>query len=511
MNSNSLPGDSISKNAAPATDAAPSGKNGGQPQGLPRRALLKGSLLAAASASLWGVGKSRAESTSAILSNHKPNNIIFCVSDGMSTGVLAMAEEFSKLTRGRGTNWIRLAQTPGVTNGLMETASLNSAVTDSAAASSAWSSGHRVNNGAINITPDGKEHQPIGPAFQQEGKKFGIVTTATITHATPAGFAVCQAVRSEENEIAEKYIGLLDVALGGGRTFFDPGQRPDGVDLWERARGLGYDVCMTREDLLNADDAALKLLGTFSNSHLPYVIDRPNSPGWRGKIPTLSEMARAAIARLKQGSNGFLLQIEGARVDHAAHHNDIGALLQEQLDFDDAVGVALDFARERGDTLVIVTSDHGNANPGLNGVGLGYAESSQAFSGVADARESFHSLLVWAKGKLTRPQGLGEAELAARIRESLGFEPAEDEAAALLTCANGDPFSSWSRQLSNFWGLLGQIAGNHNGVGWTGISHTSDPTILSATGPGSEEFSGYLRNDAISTRLRALGNLPASG
>jgi alkaline phosphatase len=470
---------------------------------MPRRSFLKGGLLAAASAALLPAGRAGAQTSPAILSTGKTRNVIFCVSDGMSAGVLGLAEEYSGHTRGKGTHWVRLARTPGTISGLMDTASLNSLVTDSAAASSAWGSGVRVNNGALNVSPDGRHHQPLGPYFKNAGRKFGVVTSATVTHATPAGFAVCQGSRSEENEIAEGYLGLVDVALGGGKTFFDPSQRPDKRDLWQEARGQGYSVCLTREELLQAAGAG-KLLGTFSNSHLPYVIDRPNSPGIAGKIPTLAEMTRVAIESLNQEKRGFLLQIEGARVDHAAHHNDIATLLKEQLDFDDAVGVALEFAANSGDTLVVVTSDHGNANPGLNGMGPAYGGSSQTFEQVAKARESFHSLFLWAQGRLTRPEGLGIPEWSARVREGLGILPSNEEAAALLQCVKEEPFANWNRQLANFWGLMGQVTGNHTGIGWTGITHTADPTILHATGPGASEFAGLIRNDAVCPTILGL-------
>jgi len=472
--------------------------------GIPRRSFLKGGILAAASATILSGAKSRAQDAPpAVVSSEKVRNVIFCVSDGMSAGVLGLAEEYSLLTRKRGTHWIRLAQTPGAVSGLMDNASNNSLVTDSAAAASAWGGGVRVNNGVLNISPDGRQHLPLGPQFKHAGKKFGVVTTATVTHATPAGFAVCQQSRNEENEIAEKYLGLVDVALGGGRSFFDPSQRPDKRDLWEEARAQGYVVCMNREEMQQAADAG-RLIGTFSNSHMPYVIDLPGSPGLQGKIPTLAGMTQVALGILNKEPNGFLLQIEGARVDHAAHHNDIAALLQEQLGFDDALGVALEFASQNEDTLVVVTSDHGNANPGLNGIGPAYSGSTTSFENVAKANASFLALMTWAKGKLTRPEGLGIAEWSSHIQQNLGILPTEKEAVALLDCVKEEPFANWNQQLANYWGLLGQVTGNHTGIGWTGITHTADPTILHATGPGAGEFSGLVRNDAVHNKILRL-------
>jgi alkaline phosphatase len=138
----------------------------------------------------------------------RAKNVIFMVSDGMSLGVPSLAEPFSKLVRQRPTAWYQLAQSREVSHGLFETASLNSLVTDSAAASSAWNSGSRVFNHYINVLPDGTQLVPLGPLAQQAGRKVGIVTTATVTHATPAALLVAQADRNSEQEIARQFLHL---------------------------------------------------------------------------------------------------------------------------------------------------------------------------------------------------------------------------------------------------------------------------------------------------------------
>jgi alkaline phosphatase len=112
-----------------------------------------------------------------------------------------------------------------------------------------------------------------------------------------------------------------------------------------------------------------KVLGLFYDSHLPYTIDHIHSDALKRTVPTLAEMTRKALEILGDAPNGFLLQVEGGRVDHAAHANDAASIMWDQLAFDDAVEVVYEFVAKRDDTLMIVTSDHGNANPGLNGMG----------------------------------------------------------------------------------------------------------------------------------------------
>jgi len=439
----------------------------------------------------------------------RPANLIFCVSDGMSGGVLCLAEAFSLQTRGRGTRWALLLRESGVTHGLMDTASLDSLVTDSAAASSAWGGARRVNNGSINILPDGTASMPIGRLAKAHGLGFGLVTTATVTHATPAGFAANVPARSEEFEIAPQYLDCVDVILGGGSLFFDPSKRPDGVDLIQKFSQSGYAIVRNREELANATGSR-KILGLFAEGHLPFVIDRPSDPSCKDRVPTLAEATSSALRLLAGRGTGFLLQIEGARVDHAAHHNDIATLLHEQLDFDDALGVALDFAEKDGNTLIIVTSDHGNSNPGLNGTGPAYTESTTAFAKIAGATGSFYALSEWAGERIKNGEAPEPHEFAARAAETLGFYPSHSEAMRLLEYLSAKFEPDWSIQHANYWGLLGRVAGNHFSTGWTGISHTSDYTIVTAKGPGAERFAGLLRNDTIGAYLRELLDLEAA-
>src|SRR5690606_29238319 len=98
---------------------------------------------------------------------------------------------------------------------------------------------------------------------------------------------------------------------------------------------------------------------------LPYALDREHDETLKKKTPSLAEMVGTAIRHLQKHRNGFVLQVEGGKVDSGAHANDVGGLLYDQLAFEEALAAALAFAESDGNTLVIVTTDHGNANPGL--------------------------------------------------------------------------------------------------------------------------------------------------
>ncbi len=422
------------------------------------------------------------------------------VSDGMSPGVLTLAEAYSKLTRKHGTQWYSLFNDRNAARGLMDTASANSMVTDSAAASSSWGGGQRVNNGSINVSTDGREITPIAAILKKKGVRIGLVSTATITHATPAGFASSVSKRGDEDDIAPQYLDRVDVLLGGGSGHFSPKDRADKRDLSGDFAKAGYDIVNNRDSLLASRGE--KLLGTFTRGHLPFSIDRDQNPAMAAAVPTLTEMAQAALTRFLASDKPFLLQVEGARIDHAAHLNDIGALLGEQLAFDDALAAVMVLIGKRDDILLVVTSDHGNANPGLNGMGNGYAESTQRFARITNMKASHERLFAeWAKTK-----GGTTDQLTQLIKQHLDFTLKSEQAAALIEIFEKHPVVEWNEQLSKPEGLLGQFAGNHTGIGWTGTTHTSDPTLVSAVGPQSGRFTGMVRNtDVFGHLMEMLG------
>lgn len=413
------------------------------------------------------------------------------VSDGMSNGVLTMAENFSRLSRGRGTRWWELINDPASVRGFMESSSANSFVTDSAAAASAWGGGVKVNNGAINIRPDGSESTPILRELKKLGRRTGLVTTASVTHATPAGFAAVTGSRDDEHLIAPQYLGVVDLIMGGGKNFFEAEKRVDSRDVLTPYAKAGYELIEDRDALLKSKSD--KVLGLFSGGHIPFEVDRLNSTELMGKVPSLAEMSEVALRNLSGHPEKFLLQIEGARIDHAAHANDVAGLLWDQLAFDDAVAKVLELVAGRNDILVVVTSDHGNANPGLNGTGKRYAGSNAAFERIIGMTGSYEKLFEdWGRSPENTPE-----RLAAMIKDRLGFSLKPEESAELYASVTTGKVSEWSAQHKNPHGLLGQFAGNRTGVGWTGTSHTSDPTMISVIGPQAERFSGIVPNHEV--------------
>lgn len=476
--------------------------------GFSRRELMKLVGLTLATSAMPGtvsIASAQSSATPRLKRQSNLRNVIFMVADGMSTGVVSLADSFSRLVRSpqQQTNWMTLMRTPGVVQGMVESYSLNSMVTDSAAAASAWGSGSRVNNGTLNYLPDGRAMTPLARLMQQAGKRVGLVTTCTITHATPAGFAVNELKRGSERQIAQSYLSNgIDVLLGGGSRFFDAGSKEDQPDLRPQFVEKGYSVWSSRNDLL-AGKAPDKVLGVFASGHLPYTIDQNQSEELKAQVPTIAEMTQAAINSLSKGRDGFFLMVEGGRVDHAAHANDAAAILWDQLAFDDALGVALAFAAGRDDTLVVVTTDHANSNPGLNSMGSRTGGTNACFARLGNITASASAML----SAINKSEG-GVSEQAVKevLQKTTQLEIPDNHVQALTRILRKEKIEELNSQHANAVGVLGQILGNFTGIGWTGVSHTADYTTLSAIGVGASAFQGMSRNiDAFAFITDMLG------
>lgn len=434
-----------------------------------------------------------------------PRNIIFMVSDGMSAGVPTMADHYLQISEGKGSFWRSLMMDPQVVHGYQDTRSLSSLVTDSAAASSSWGSGQHVWNGMINMYPDGTKLRMLYDLLGEAKMRRGLVSTATITHATPAGFAVHVNQRNDEEQIAEAYLDAgIEVLLGGGHRFFGADKRKDQKDLYAAFGAKGYAVVRDRTALEATQKSAPtgKLLGIFSDSHIPYAVDRKHD-ATLGSVPSLEDMTRAAIAQLRGAPEGFILQVEAARVDHAAHSNDAAGVLLDQLEFDRAVQVAVEFARQDGETLVVITSDHGNSNPGLNGSGSGYFNATAGLKTLAGMKCSYEVILKnFAATVDSKPMVESTvAGVQSVMEENLGLKLTPDEAQLVSDALTGSSALKKVKQYQTVGSALAIALGNHSHIGWTGRQHTNDYTVVTALGPGAAAFGGLNQNTSFFGKL----------
>ncbi|MFD2603384.1 alkaline phosphatase [Flavobacterium suzhouense] len=418
--------------------------------------------------------------------NKKAKNIIFMVSDGMSTGTLNMADLYLNRKTGKGSNWLQLYKEQRINRALMDTASASSIVTDSSAGSSSWGGGFRVNNGSLNVGPNGEMHMPIWQKFKKAGKMAGCVTTVPITHATPAGFCVNSKSRNAQEDIAEQYLELgFDIMMGGGNNYFSADIRKDKKDIYALYKAKGWQVARTRQEMIAADNSK-PVLGVFADDGLPYNIDRTNDKSLTDTTPTLAEMAQKAIDRMKGNKNGFVLQIEAGKVDWGAHANDIGALLYDQVAFDEAIKVAIDFASKDGETLVIITTDHGNANPGV----IYGKDSNNNF----DSIQKYTHTNEWILNSIKPDNTI--AQVREIVESANATAISEEDAKTVLTYYDG--LHKEEGGLYNYkkvpFKTFAQIQQKHNSVGWISMDHSADYVELAMFGPGSELLKPFVKN-----------------
>lgn len=418
--------------------------------------------------------------------NKKAKNIIVLVSDGMSSGTLNMADIYLNRKTGKGSNWLDLYKQEKVSRALMDTASASSIVTDSAAASSSWGGGFRVKNGSLNVGVNGERHLPIWQKFKKAGKMAGCVTTVPITHATPAGFCVNSDSRNAQDAIAEEYHKLgFDIMMGGGNNYFASDKRKDKKDVYADYKAKGWQVIRTRSEMMNAANDK-PILGVFADDALPYSIDRKSSPDLTKATPTLAEMAQKAIDRMKNHKNGFVLQIEAGKVDWGAHANDTASVIYDQVAFDEAVKTAIDFAEKDKETLVIITTDHGNANPGII-----YGKNA---NDNFDSIQKYTHTNEWILNEI-RPSST-VAQVKAIIDYANPKTVTEEEAKVILSYYSGDMDKEGG--LYNYRKLpfkaFAEMQQKHNSVGWISMDHSADYVELAMYGPGSELLKPFIKN-----------------
>jgi len=451
-----------------------------QPRSSSRRDFLK---FAGLGSLVFGAGSARAlgadgREASANSAQRQAKNVIFMVSDGMCFSVLTAAQTYLTRTEKRSANWMKMYAERPVVRSLCETDSASGIVTDSAAAASCWGIGERINNGVLNITPDGRKPLTLVQKMNAAKKRCGLVTTATATHATPAGFVATVQKRSDQKAIAAQYLERgVDVVLGGGTQYFNE-------DLQAAYRKAGYAVALNRDQLL-ADAGKAPLLGLFSKSHVPFEVDRLNSAELKASTPTLSEMTKVALQRLSSAPEGFFLLVEGGRVDHAAHGNDGAAAIREQVAFDEAIATVLAFVDKNPDTLVVITTDHGTGGFNVNGLGSedfdtsapSYSESSPAF----DRMTAFTSSLELLS---TKTKGFGPKEFVAAAEKVTGLKFKADDRAKITSVKT-----------------LSAALMRYTSIGWTSNNHTGEMVEFCSIGPGSQLFMPHLRNDQVHAKL----------
>lgn len=268
----------------------------------------------------------------------KPKNVILLISDGTGLSQISSAYFFKE----EEPNYSKFENI-----GFIKTSSSKEDVTDSAAGATAFASGVKTYNGAVGVTPDSLSVPTIVELVQDRKVKTGVVATSSIQHATPAAFYGHRVSRRMYEGLTEDLCDSdIDYFAGGGLRFFT--KRKDSVDLTKKLKEKGF--------YINTE----KLVGhqEIKGSKAGFILAETAMPKMQEKRGDFLPNATQLGIDFLNNDNGFFMMVEGSQIDWGGHANDGDYAVAELIDFDNAIGKALAFAKEDGNTLVIVTSDH---------------------------------------------------------------------------------------------------------------------------------------------------------
>ncbi len=331
----------------------------------------------------------------------KAVNVIYMIGDGMAlpqvyATMLATGEDLA------------FSQFPYT--GVVDTRSKSNTITDSAAGGTALACDERTKNGMVGMNADSIPIPTVLDELAEQGKSTGIVVTCYAGHATPADFFAKVPKRSMYEEIAVQMAesDKLNVMIGGGRKHFI--NRSDSLNLIERMENeLGWKVYDTLADI---DTDCMKYAVLAADGHLPKYPER-------GEF--LPDGVRTALKTLEKDEDGFFLMVEGSQIDFACHAHDSVNMVDETVDFSNAVQVALDYAKEHGNTLVVVTADHETG-------GLTMIDRQGKYTNVSfDYSTGSHTCLpvmvyAYGPGAEQFTGWMQNNELKAKIMKACGFD-----------------------------------------------------------------------------------------
>lgn len=413
-----------------------------------------------------------------------PRNVILFISDGCGPASFTLAR--NALGRPLALDGFRV--------GSCSTQASDTWVTDSAASATALATGHKTQNGVVGLDEHGQAVATLLEAAEERGLATGLVTTTSITHATPACFASHVPSRAQADDIAVQLLAHeIEVLLGGGSQYFLPpslgGIRDDARDLIAEATDLGVTVVRGAEGLQGPVE--LPVLGLFAPGHLDYEVDRQHQSS--STQPSLEAMTERALQLLSASDQGFFLMVEGGRIDHAGHVNDSVGHLHDIAAFDAAVQRGLAFAEQHGDTLVVSTSDHETGGLTLAGHSDGvptYAWQPDVLTGGRASAGAMANRLI--KGD----------DPALVFAQDASIDDLSDAELALLSAQSGGLFATIAR--APVVAAVCQVINDRAGLSWSTLGHTGVDVPVFAMGPGAQRFAGHQDNTEIGQRLAEL-------
>jgi len=475
----------------------------------------------------------------------KAKYIFLFIGDGMASPQINMAELASAVNGYRNDSdtagiigQLNMTSFPIV--GMQRTHATNRYITGSAASATALATGYKTSINTISQSSDNTEnYKTIAELAKEEGMKVGIVSSVSIDHATPACFYAHSLTRNYYNFIASQMsTSNFDYFGGGWAKGYDPkyqdaSRNPEGhIAVTDESAGMpGWSIATTRNDFdaLNSTPAwAYTSMGDGSGS-LPYIMDIDQDDN--GADITLSEFTQKGIELMQDSENGFFMMIEGGKIDWACHANDVVSATSNTIEFDNAIGKAVEFMNAHPDsTLIVVTGDHETGGLTIGYAATGYESALEILNNQTESYEVFDDRM-----KEWESSDISEAMTAMNEVFGLGDDSNAKDPALVLTaneqmelaeafyksCSNPQSYESAgnteeylkSGGYNAFTMAITHIQNRKAGIAWTSYSHTAVPVPVLAKGAGAELFSGYYENTKVPCLIKEAaqftGEFPA--
>jgi alkaline phosphatase len=487
-----------------------------------------------------------------------PKYVFFFLGDGMANAQIQATEAYLTTING-GSAMVaadlllpenRLNMTKMPVQGMQTTYDSYALMTDSASSATAFGSGIKTKSGVINMDPETQTacYKSIAQLAHESGKKVGVISSVSLDHATPASYYASVPSRGLMNSIGTQLAESGYEFFGGGGLVAPEGPARTGDttnNIWNLLSTNGYTVLNDRASILGLKthpiDKVVAINPTLDGSSaMPYAIDRPE-----GNL-SLKEMVEVAIANLEDrpkrsgkqekgnSRSGFFLMVEGGKIDWACHANDAVATINDMLDFDAAVAVALEFAtRHPKETLVVVTGDHETGGMTIGHATTAYTAYYDRLLGQTNSFDHFANN-QWAQHKSAHSKSLcandtQRSDNLASDKIMLGYmsnvfglefgdlndyqkEKLEDAYDKSMCGANDNSVDENNLLYGGYEPIIvtiTHILNERASIGWTSYSHTGVPVPLYAQGSGASSLAGFYDNTDIAKRLAKLMRLPA--
>lgn len=410
----------------------------------------------------------------------RSKNVIVLIPDGCDESVQTLARWYKG----------EALQVDSMQGGSVKIHMANSVITGSAAAATAFATGHkttvrflgvgpRTSDLLPSVVPTAAPYAPVASVLEAaklDGKATGLVATSRISHATPAGFSCHIEDRGWDNDIIEHQVyNNIDVVFGGGArhlisepyvtTFGDTwgAKRTDGQNLMQVLQDRGYQFVDNKDDM-----AALttgKAWGMFDDSHMDPDMDRE---ALHPTQPAIADMTAKAIELLSQDRDGFFLMVEGSQVDWAGHNNDPAYMLTDFLAFDEAVKVAVDFAKRDGNTIVLAFPDHNTGGMTVGNYGLSYTDL-----GEDELLDPLKNMTCSANALVSNIATWDIAGIQKALKAYWSIDCSDDVAQEIMDL---EP------KVGKSYALARVISKNYTAIGWTSHGHDAGTVPVWAYG-----------------------------